>query len=197
MAAGLMQDATDDEAVVEALKVYDRLTALSGDPRREAHRADIDGMVRSALAEFRPYGKPTSAQGKIVWQPDELQVPILGYYDFAWEDHGILLDLKTTDKIPSSIKVNHARQVALYAGGISDNVDARLGYVSPRKRAVYRLENAREHRSALLRIALTVERFLALSDDPQFFVSITAPDFDSFWWSAPSARQAGFDTWFY
>lgn len=192
---GLVQNGTDDDAVVEALKVYDRLTALSPDHRREDHRADIDGMVRSALQELRPYGKPSSTQGKVTWQPEGLQAPILGFYDFEWADHGIIVDLKTTEKMPSAIKVAHARQVALYTAGGSGNVEGRLTYVTPKKRATYRLENNREHLAALASIARTVERFLSLSEDPAFFVSITTPDLESFYWTPPRARQLAFETW--
>ena len=84
---------------------------------------------------------------------------------------GILVDLKTTEKMPSQIKVGHARQVSLYAG--SDNMDARLVYVTPKRLEVYGLENVKKHKDALRRIAKRVEKFLALSDDPAFFVDIT------------------------
>jgi hypothetical protein len=196
VAAGLLDPKRPlPDCVAVAVTKYDQIAALSGDPRREQYRETIAGMVASAIEELRPYGKPTATQGKVVWQPDGLGAPILGYYDFMWADHGIVVDLKTTEKLPSQIKVAHARQVALYAAGISDNIDARLTYCTPKKRATYRLENVREHRDALHQIALRVERFLALSDDPQFFVDITAPDFESFYWSAPAARQIGFEHW--
>lgn len=195
VALGLMQDAPDDDAVVEAFKVYDRLTALSADARRETHRADIDGMVRSALEELRPYGKPSSAQGKVVWQPEGLAAPILGFYDFCWDEHGIIVDLKTTERLPSEVKIGHARQVALYAAGGGGNLEGRLTYVTPKKRATYRLENTRDHLAALASIARAVERFLSLSDDPEFFTSITVPDLESFYWGAPAARQKAFDVW--
>ena len=121
-------------------------------------------------------------------------MPIIGYWDFQWADHGIVVDLKTTEALPSQIKTAHARQVALYAA-VSGNMDARLAYVTPKKRAVYGLENVREHINALKRIAMAVERFLALSDDPEFFVSITSPDLESFYWQTPQARQAAFEIW--
>ena len=78
---------------------------------------------------------------------------------------------------------------------MSDNVDARLAYVTPKKLEVYRLENVREHRRALHNIAKRVENFLDLSDDPAFFLSITAPDVDSFYWASPPSRQLAFEHW--
>lgn len=176
-----------------ALAKYDTLTAMSPDPRRDQYRATIPGMVKSALAALRDYGKPTATQGFVSWQPEGLKLPIVGYFDYEWSNHGILGDLKTTEKMPSQIKVSHARQVALYAQ--SDNVDARLIYVTPKRLEVYGLENVRRHRDALHNIALAVEKFLALSDDPEFFKTITVPDLDHFYWANPPARQLAYEIW--
>lgn len=176
-----------------ALQKYDTLTALSGDPRRSNYRADIPGMVQSALDELRPYGRPTTTQGKVEWRPEGLKLPIIGFYDFEFAQHGLIVDLKTTERMPSEIKVAHARQVALYAS--SDNMDARLTYVTPRKRCTYQLENIREHRQALHKIAATVERFLAISSDPAELVALVCPDIDSFYWSPPEARATAFEVW--
>jgi hypothetical protein len=176
-----------------ALAKYDAITALSADKRREEYRATIDGMVMAGLEELRPYGIPSHTQGFIEWRPEGLKLPIVGYFDFHWEQHNITVDLKTTEKLPSSVKVPHARQVALYV--TTNNADARVSYVTPKKRATYRIDNIDAHRQALHQIALRCEAFLALSDDPQFFTTITAPDFESFYWSGPPARQIGFETW--
>jgi hypothetical protein len=196
VSAGLFEpDRLVEDCIAIAQAKYDGLTAISGDPRRDQYGADIGAMVTSALEELRPYGIPTHAQGRVSWQPEGLKAPIIGFFDFAWEQHGILVDLKTTEKLPSQIKVSHARQVSLYAASISDNLDARLSYVTPKRRATYRLENIREHCNALHRMAIACERFLALSDDPKFFISITSPDYESFYWSNPAARQLGYETW--
>ena len=56
---------------------------------------------------------------------------------------------------------------------------ARLTYVTPKKCETYELENIGEHREALRQIAVRIENFLALSDDPEFFKSITVPDLES------------------
>jgi hypothetical protein len=193
--AGLMDPAKPlEECNAVAFKTYDRITALSGDKRREEYRATIPDMVKSALEELRPYGVPTHTQQFVSWKPEGLAYPIVGYLDYRWEQHGILVDLKTTEKLPSSIKIPHARQVALYATMTGDNVDARLTYCTPKKRATYQLENTRDHLNGLHQIALRCEAFLALSEDPAFFTKITAPDFESFYWGGP-ARQIGFETW--
>jgi len=193
VAAGLMDaELPITDCVEKALTKFRELAALSTDPRREKVENTIASMVERALNELRPYGKPSSTQGFIEWKPDGLTHPIVGYYDFAWEDHGVIVDLKTTEKLPSEVKAAHARQVALYTGG---NLEGRLAYITPAKSAVYRLENVAEHRQALHKMALACEKFLALSEDPDFFVSITAPDIESFYFATPQARHAAFELW--
>jgi len=192
---GLMDPKADLSACYEvAFKKYDTISALSGDKRREDYRATIPDMVKSALEELRPYGIPSHCQQFVSWKPEGLAYPIVGYLDYRWEQHGVLVDLKTTEKLPSSIKIPHARQVSLYATETGDNVDARLTYTTPKKRATYQLENVRDHLTALHQIALRCEAFLALSDDPQFFTRIIAPDLESFYWGGP-ARQLAYEHW--
>ena len=178
------------DCIAEAHQTYDRLMALSGDPRRDKYRAPIGDMVERALVELRKYGVPTGTQGVVEWRPDGLRLPIKGHYDYEWQQHGILADLKTTERMPSEIKISHARQVALYAA--SDNIDARLIYVTPNKLEPYGLENVFRHREALLCIAKKVERLLTLSDDPDYFLGLFAPNLDSFYWNNPTARQAAY-----
>jgi hypothetical protein len=192
--AGLLEPkASIPSCVNMALTKYDTLTALSSDPRTEKYREMIPAMVKTGLEELRKYGIPSGTQGEVLWTPDDLKLPVVGYYDYRWDKEGILVDLKTTEKMPSQIKIGHARQVSLYAG--SDNLDARLCYVTPKRIEVYGLENIRKHRDALRRIAKSVENFLALSDDPQFYVNMTAPNLEGFYWGNPAARQLAFDIW--
>jgi len=179
--------------VAKALARYDYLMAMSPDPRREAYRKPIGDMVERALCELRKYGIPTSTQGAVEWHPQELRLPIRGHYDYEWQQHGVLIDLKTSDKMPSDIKVAHARQVALYAG--SDNIDARLVYVTPKKLQAYGLENVMKHRKALMNIARCVENLLALSDDPEYFLGLFVPDIDSYYWKNPETRRQAFKLW--
>lgn len=190
---GLMNPAASlDECSAAALKKYDTISALSGDKRREEYRATIPDMVKSGLEELRPYGVPTHCQGFIEWRPEGLVYPIVGYYDYHWAQHNITTDLKTTEKLPSAVKIPHARQVALYV--TTNNADARATYVTPKKRATYQIENIDAHRNALHQMAIRCEAFLALSEDPEFFKTITLPDLDSFYWNGP-ARQIAFEIW--
>lgn len=193
VSVGLLNpDASPASCVEVAFSKFDTLSALSTDARRADFRAAIPDMVGRALTELRPYGVPTRTQGFVEWRPEGLAAPIIGYFDFEWADHGIIIDLKTTEKLPSQNKIPHARQVALYAS--TDNMDGRLTYCTPKKIATYRVENIREHRHALHQIALRVEKLLSLSDDPEFFKGIIVPDLESFYWGGPN-RQLAYDHW--
>jgi len=182
-----------DECAKVALTTYDARTALLSDERREKVRATIPDMVKTALDALLPYGRPTGMQGLVEWQPDGLLLPVIGYYDYQWDDHGILVDLKTTEKIPGSIKFSHARQVAHYA--VSDNIDARLVYVTPRRIEVYRLENVRQHRNGLALIGKSVEKFLSQSGDPEELKWHALPNLDDFYWKDPQLRQRAYEIW--
>ena len=184
--------ASETACCTEAFARYDLLTALSGDRRRAQYRADIPDMVTQALDELRPYGEPSDMQGRVEQKFPGLKLPMLGYYDFIWSHKGVVVDLKTTEKMPSQIKIAHARQVSFYTG---DNVEGRLTYCTPKKCQTYRLENIRSHRTALINIARTVERLLDMSDDPQFFIEHTVPDLESFYWKEPAVRALAYKYW--
>ncbi len=191
---GLMNpEAPLDECGAVALKKFDTITALSTDKRREEYRDSIPDMVKYGLVELRPYGVPTECQKAVEWQPEGLTYPIYGILDYHWADSNTTIDLKAPGAMPSAVKIPHARQVALYV--TSNNANARICYVTPKKHVVYAIENVDAHRNALHQMAINCEKFLAQSDDPQFFIDRTMPDLDSFYWGGPVMRQLAFEIW--
>lgn len=193
--AGLVDGMSEKDCIDLAQAEFSKLTSLSSDGRRDKEEAALADFVKMGLKELMPYGKPTSTQGKIEYRFEGLAVPMIGFYDIEWADHGILTDIKTTHALPSKISTNHARQVALYRAARGDNLDARISYVTPKKSATYNLENAREHLLALEKIALTIQRFLSLSDDAKVLASYVVPEVDSFYFSDPVSRKAAYDVW--
>jgi len=193
--AGIVDGLPEKECIEVAVAEFSKLTALSSDFRREKEEAALADFVKMGLKELKPYGKPSSTQGKIHYEFEGLAVPMLGFYDVEWEDHGVLTDIKTTHALPSKISTNHARQVALYRAARGDNLDARVSYITPKKSATYSLENPREHLEALRLIGLTIQRFLSLSDDPKVLASYVVPEVDSFYFGDPVSRKAAYDVW--
>lgn len=193
IAYGLLNpDATLEECQKRALEEFGRLTALM--PPSEAkdkYVKVIPLFVERGLAELRQYGVPSSLQQRVEHRVEGLEVPIIGFLDFLWEDKGVLVDLKTTLRMPSEIKTSHARQLSLYKACISDNLDARILYTTDKKAAALQLENHREHLRALEKMAFSLQRFLSISDDPHELAAIVCPDYESFYWNDPVTRANG------
>jgi hypothetical protein len=172
-----------------ALLRFDELAAFSGDPRKQKHREEVPGMVENALLELRHYGVPDRVQERVVRELPDIPVPLLGFLDFGWSQHGVILDTKTSEKLPSTISDAHARQGAVYAEGT--NYEMRFCYITPKKIAVYVLDNPRRHLRDLAVIAKRLERFLSLSRDPQELAALVTPNFEHFVWNDPIARAHG------
>ena len=83
---------------------------MSVDERRKKYRDNIPDMVMQAWPNST-LRRAAQTQGAIEWHPDDLRMPIVGHDDFRWEHNGIVADLKTTERMPSEIKIPHARQV--------------------------------------------------------------------------------------
>jgi len=196
IAHGLLDPgASVEECVTVAREQFNSLTALKPDPRTDKERDAIAGFVKQGLAELRPYGVPSSLQGHVSHTVEGLSVPIIGYYDFEWAHKGVLIDLKTTHRLPSKISLPHARQVSLYKAVRGDNLSARISYTTPAKVATYELENYRQHLEALERVALTIQKFLSISEDPLELASLVVPDVDSFYFDDAMTRQEVFNIW--
>ncbi|MBB4856995.1 hypothetical protein HNO88_000292 [Novosphingobium chloroacetimidivorans] len=188
--------------VAECQKVasakFHSLTRLSADARIEKERETIEPSVAVALAELRQYGVPEKSadgrQHKLEITIPGVPVPIWGYLDFNWPQHGIIVDLKTTARIPSEISDAHARQGALYLNHGS-NLQMRFAYVSAKKIAVYVLDDAARHQAEFVQAAQAIERLLSLSDDSEALTRCFAPDLSSFYWGDASARRLAHEIW--
>ena len=201
---GLHDPALPVEACIgEAESAFDRETALNPDPRRDEERKKLPGYVRGTLAELRQYGLPDADgyQGKVEIRLDDIAIPVIGFVDWRFSAHGLIVDLKTTERLPSAIGASHGRQGAVYATA-HGNFGMRFAYAKPapakgdgRQVQVLEMsgEDVRAHLAALRLIALSLGRFLALSHDACELAGLIVPDFDSFYWSDPSVRAAGRD----
>lgn len=159
--AGLM-GASLKEAIDTANAVFTERTALSSDPRRDKERDALAGMVECGIELLGPWGKPDRTQVRKEWRMDGIAVPVLGFTDAEYDAHGLIIDLKTSHALPSTIRTSHARQVASYIRAGS-NMSGSVAYVTSKKSAMYQLENASAHVAALTRMAHSLQNFLAIS----------------------------------
>lgn len=177
---------------------FHSLTRLSADERVEKERAVIEPSVAVALAELRQYGVPDKPeegrQHKISYMIEGVPVPVWGFLDFEWPQHGIIVDLKSTARVPSEISAPHGRQGAIYTGPGS-NTQVRFAYVSAKKITVYALDNIAAHLRSFVSAAQAIERMLSLSDDGEKLTRCFAPDLTSFYWSDQSAHRIAREIW--
>ena len=202
--AGIEAGLFDPELPVEecqriARETYHRLTRLNADPRVEKEREAVEPSVAIGLAELRQYGVPEKPEGegrqrKLELTVPGVSVPVWGFLDFLWPDHGMILDLKTAARIPSEISDAHARQGALYLQHGS-NLQMRFAYVTAKKCTVYVLEDAPRHLASFVQAAQAIERLLSLSDDGEALTRCFAPDLSSFYWGDASARRLAHEIW--
>jgi len=198
--AGLFDPEMPVQAAQEmALAKFHSLTRLSADPRIEKERETIAPSVEIALAELRQYGIPEKPadgrQHKIEVMLEGVPIPVIGYLDFKWSQHGIIGDLKSTARIPSEISDAHNGQGAIYTMSSNGNMQTRMMYVSPKKIAVYPVENVALHIARLTRTAKAIESFLSLSDDSEALTRCFAPDMSSFYWGDASAQSVAREIW--
>lgn len=181
-----------------AMEAFSRATALNADPRVQKEREAIAPAVAVALKELRQYGVPAKAdsdrQHKISVDIDGVPVPFEGYLDFRFDDHGIVVDLKTQFRLSSAISETHARQGAIYHAALG-NYEIRFAYTTPQKIGVYKLENAAGYLAQVVSIAKCMERFLSLSDDKEKLALSIAPNCDSFYWNDSYARALAREVW--
>ena len=104
-----------DHCVAAAEAAFDREMVLNPDNRRHAERSNIPGYVANALSELRAYGVPTAAQGRVQIRLDDVPLPLEGCLDWRFDEHGLIVDLKTCERLPSAISDTHGRQGAVYA----------------------------------------------------------------------------------
>lgn len=197
---GLMDPAKPvADCVAVACRLFDRSMVLESDPRREAERKRIPGYVEHGLAELRQYGAPSAYQERVSIALDDVPVPIVGFIDWRFDAHGLIVDLKTAERLPSAISNGHGRQGAVYAKA-HGNYGTRFAYVKPvtgkkdgRAVVVYEMtgEEIDRHLAALREIAIRLGRFLALSTDPQELAGLLVPNYDAFYWTNPIARANG------
>lgn len=204
VSAGLFDHGlSDDDCLAVALPVYDRLTALTGDPKRDSERAVIPGMIRQGLA-LRSHGLPTRSneasrfgsleQHKVEIVLEGVGVPVIGYLDWLYAEE--ILDLKTTLRVPTSMSEAHLRQASVYKTAHFDK-RVRFFYVSDKKAEKHTL--TREQYDVAMReltmASQRLGRFLALSDDAHELAAIVPHSSESFYFNDPATKAKALEVY--
>lgn len=177
-----------EDCQAAALKEFDRLSALSNDPSRDKERAHVPGIVEQGLLELRPYGVPSHVQERIEWQHPDLPLPFIGFIDFRYADHKIVVDMKAKTRMESAIDDDHCMQVALYCAAVGDH-EGRVTYCSPKKAVTYAVEDQKHHLQRLVNIAHQMENFLSRFQSVEDLMGCITPNTKHYFFNNSNLRQ--------
>ena len=174
-----------DDAIEKALEDFDaKYDFDDGSVAKE--RKNIEPMARLAVEALEPYGKPDfpedGSQHKVsmMARGDDWELNIIGFLDFKFPNHGLIIDLKTTGRMPPVMSKGHQRQRAFYAKA-SGNAAVKFLYVTPKKVALLE-DGDTDEIMAEIKLHLTrQEAFLRLGDK-ELLRSIVPVNPDSFYW---------------
>ena len=176
------------DAVAAALARFDKEITFA-DEKSEKERAAIAPMIELAVAELEQYGKPqfsidgSQQKVSITCKGDGWKIPIIGYLDLVYPDHGLVVDLKTTMRMPSAMTQSHKRQRCIYQRCLGGNQQVKFLYVTPKKSGWLEDGDVDAELATVKAHCNRLERFLSVSDDPQYLASIIPVDPTHFYWS--------------
>lgn len=180
-------------AETKALDAFELEAQGEVDDKIVSENANVSLCLQQAMEAYKDTPTPTARQLRIESWFDGIEVPIIGYVDYVWEDS--IHDLKTTLRMPSEPKGDHARQVALYCK--ETKRDGFLTYVTPKKHNTYPVENTEELLRDVARLAHAVRTTLAICPDKETAAAMFTPNPDSFYWSniGQAVEQARAEIW--
>lgn len=125
-----------DKAIANALELFDKTFPI-GDEKTTKERALIEPMTHIALEELRPFGTPDAGgdeQHKISIEAkgDGWSIPVIGFLDLTYPQHGLIVDLKTTVRVPTKMSPDHQLQRAIYSAAMG-NQSVKFLYCSAKK----------------------------------------------------------------
>jgi len=132
---------SEAEAIQMAHDKFDK-RFLIGDEATSKERAMIEPMVQQSVEELLEFGKPEFSDEKskqekisITAKGDGWTIPVIGYLDLVFPQHGTVIDLKTTGRVPSKMSADHQLQRCIYAAA-KGNMAVKFLYVSGKKSAL-------------------------------------------------------------
>ena len=132
---------SEQEAIAKALAKFDQRFPI-GDEKTTKEREMVQPMVHIAVEQLMEFGRPEFADAEnkqekisITAKGDGFEVPVIGFLDLVYPQHGLVVDLKTTGRMPSSMSAEHRLQRAIYAKG-KGNMAVKFLYVTPKKAAM-------------------------------------------------------------
>lgn len=141
----LLGELSHEEATKKAIEDFNARTAIVSSERTEAERDSIGEYIAVGTRTLSEYGQPefegVGKQNKIelLCRADNWNLPIIGFLDLVYPEQSLVIDVKTTTKIPKEMSKDHKRQAAIYAKATGKEV--KFLYISPEKTALHGIED--------------------------------------------------------
>ena len=171
----------------------------------------VERMVTCALENLMPLGAPEQpAKGSrqhsigidVRFRPGEGgTVPLIGYLDFWYPQHNLVVDLKTTSKSPAKWSLSHGIQAAVYQKAVQamtgKKPDVKFGYALTRKKDPWVEldlddEDAKRFLGIFKKTVKQMEALLNLSDNSLDIINALPHNPDSFYWNNAEEIAATF-----
>ena len=183
-----------ESAVAAMRQEWDNCFQGEIDEDTEKEMAALPFFLSQAEVAFSELPIPLQRQARMSLTIPGISVPLVGFADWLWPDHGT--DLKTTWRMPSEPDPNHVQQVACYA--LFHGVPFSLTYVTPKKWSRHDITKpvADEAYDRVIEGCHAIRSMLAHVSDGYDALSMFSPDYTSFYYKrgmgdAVRAAKAG------
>lgn len=210
---GLFNGAGIDDCVKQAVdRLKDLSLMLNNRPEELEKRIPIvSRMTETALENLMPLGAPEPpAQGSkqhsigipVRFRPgDNGTIDLIGYLDFWYPQHNLVVDLKTTSKSPSKWSLSHGIQAAVYQkaveGMTGKKPQVKFGYALTRQKDPWVMleledDDATRFLKQFKQTVIQMEKLLSLSDDSRTIIESLPHNPDTFYWNNAEEIAATF-----
>lgn len=172
------------DAVQKALKRFDG-TFFIGDEKTAKERAMVAPMVERVLEIVSDLGEPEFPENgqnrvELVCNGGEFKIPFIGYLDLLYPQHGKVIDIKTTQRMPSRMSAEHILQRCVYARAMGNHTVEFL-YATPARAGLLADGDVAETLKRVKFHVARLERFLRL--DAEQLRAVVPVNDSSFYWS--------------
>lgn len=136
----VLSGGSEQDAIAAALDKFDKRFII-GTEATTKEREVITPMIQLAVEQLIEFGKPEFPEEgeqekiSITAKGDGWSIPVIGFLDLVFPQHGVVIDLKTTNRLPSKMTAEHQLQRAIYQKA-KGNMAVKFLYVSAKKTAM-------------------------------------------------------------
>ncbi len=165
---------TAEAAICFAVAQYSQFISLSGTDTDRKRGDAMPGMIHNALEALKPYGvpefdgmdergKPRQKRVDLLCRGNGFDINVTGFLDFVFPDHGLVVDLKTSMKLSTSLSDPHRRQGCIYRK-TQGNMAVKFLYVTGSKYAFIDVPEPSDTLAEIKSILTRQNKFLLAGD---------------------------------